>query len=114
RDIYNEKLDIIQRNLYGVDSDPIAVGIARLRLWLSLIVDFDGLNPPPLPNLDYKIMIGDSLVETVNGEMLFEEAPEDGAATQAGFVFNAQRAVLQAEFQKLRRQLFDFNGTSEQ
>ncbi len=59
--IYERKLEIIQNNLYGVDLDPFAVNVARLRLWLSLIVDFEGDNPPPLPNLDFKIEAGDSL-----------------------------------------------------
>ncbi|MGH8104248.1 MAG: DNA methyltransferase, partial [bacterium] len=58
---YDRKLEIIQKNLYGVDNDPFAVNIARLRLWLSLAVDFEGENPPPLPNLDFKIEAGDSL-----------------------------------------------------
>ena len=58
---YQRKLEIIQHNLYGVDVDPFAVNIARLRLWLSLIVDFEGDTPPPLPNLDFKIEVGDSL-----------------------------------------------------
>ncbi|MGC1377571.1 MAG: TaqI-like C-terminal specificity domain-containing protein, partial [Anaerolineales bacterium] len=59
--IYDRKLEIIQNNLYGVDLDPFAVNIARLRLWLSLIVDYEGETPPPLPNLDFKIEPGDSL-----------------------------------------------------
>lgn len=58
---YDRKLEIIQRNLYGVDIDPFAINIARLRLWLSLAVEFEGDNPPPLPNLDYKVETGDSL-----------------------------------------------------
>lgn len=111
--VYEEKLDIIQRNIYGVDVDPIAVSIARLRLWLSLIVDFNGSNPPPLPNLDYKIMIGDSLVEKLNGESLVG-AQEQANTTQHGMVFDAHRAKLQADFEKLRRTLFSFEGTSDQ
>ncbi len=59
--VYQRKLEIIQNNLYGVDIDPFAVNIARLRLWLSLAVDFEGDSPPPLPNLDFKIEVGDSL-----------------------------------------------------
>ncbi len=58
---YNRKLEIIQNNIYGVDLEQFAANIARLRLWLSLIVDFDGDVPPPLPNLDFKIGVGDSL-----------------------------------------------------
>lgn len=64
RDDYRRKLDIIQKNLYGVDLDSFAVHIARLRLWLSLVVEFDasgGDIPEPLPNLDFKIEIGNSL-----------------------------------------------------
>ena len=63
RSTYARKLQIIQKNLYGVDVDPFAVNIARLRLWLSLVVDYDGDDdPPPLPNLDFKIEAGDSLI----------------------------------------------------
>ena len=58
---FDRKLQIIQNNLYGVDLDPFAVNIARLRLWLSLAVEYEGDNPPPLPNLDFKIETGDSL-----------------------------------------------------
>ena len=61
RTVYERKLEIIQKNLYGVDIDPFAVSIARLRLWLSLIVDYEGETPPPLPNLEFKIEAGDSL-----------------------------------------------------
>ncbi|MEM7557204.1 MAG: hypothetical protein AAF378_24570 [Cyanobacteria bacterium P01_A01_bin.84] len=60
--IYQRKLDIIENNLYGIDKDVFAVNIARLRLWLSLAVDFQGEQPKPLPNLKYKIEIGDSLI----------------------------------------------------
>ena len=59
--IYQRKLDIIQNNLYGVDKDEFAVNIAMLRLWLSLAVDYEGDTPQPLPNLDYKVAVGDSL-----------------------------------------------------
>ncbi len=60
--VYQRKLEIIQTNVYGVDIDPFAVNIARLRLWLSLAVDFEGAKPEPLPNLDYKVEVGDSLL----------------------------------------------------
>jgi len=69
--VYRRKLDIIQNNLYGVDIDVFAVNIAKLRLWLSLAIDFEGAKPPPpLPNLDFKIECGDSLTapdpQTIN------------------------------------------------
>ncbi|QQS33860.1 MAG: putative DNA binding domain-containing protein [Acidobacteriota bacterium] len=61
KEIFDRKLAIIQANLYGVDKDKFAVQIARLRLWLSLAIDFTGDEPQPLPNLDFKIECGDSL-----------------------------------------------------
>ena len=54
------KREIIQNNIYGVDIEKGAVDIARLRFWLALVVDES--EPQPLPNLDYKIMCGDSLL----------------------------------------------------
>ena len=54
------KREIIQNNIYGVDIEKGAVDIARLRFWLALVVDEN--EPQPLPNLDYKIMCGDSLL----------------------------------------------------
>ena len=62
---YQRKLDIIQKNLYGVDNDEFAVNIAMLRLWLSLSVDYESGVPEPLPNLDYKVSVGDSLTGPV-------------------------------------------------
>ena len=65
---HKQKLSIIKNNIYGVDLDKGAVDIARLRFWLSLIVDEK--EPKPLPNLDYKIMQGNSLVESFEGIQL--------------------------------------------
>lgn len=59
------KKQIIQNCIYGVDIENGAVEIARLRFWLSLVVDED--TPQPLPNLDYKIMQGNSLLESFEG-----------------------------------------------
>lgn len=63
RTIYNFKRECIEKSLYGVDIDPGAVEIAKLRLWLSLVVDEDDIREiKPLPNLDYKIVCGNSLL----------------------------------------------------
>jgi len=68
RSIYEFKRHCIQQSLYGVDIDPGAIDIAKLRLWLSLIVDEDDYHDiKPLPNLDYKIMQGNSLIEEFHG-----------------------------------------------
>ena len=62
------KKSIIQNNIYGVDIEKGAVDIARLRFWLSIVVDEE--TPSPLPNLDYKIMQGNSLLESYKSEDL--------------------------------------------
>ena len=59
------KRHIIQENIYGVDLEKGAVDIARLRFWLTLVVD--EASPEVLPNLDYKIMQGNSLFTTFDG-----------------------------------------------
>ena len=62
------KKHIIQQNIYGVDIERGAVDIARLRFWLSLIVDEE--TPQALPNLDYKIVEGNSLITTFDGQYI--------------------------------------------
>jgi len=61
---YHLKRECIQNSLYGVDIDDSAIDIAKLRLWLSLVVDEDSIQDiEPLPNLDYKVVCGNSLHE---------------------------------------------------
>ena len=63
RTAYHFKRRAIQYSLYGVDIDAGAVEIAKLRLWLSLVVDEEDVQQiKPLPNLDYKIVAGNSLL----------------------------------------------------
>jgi Alw26I/Eco31I/Esp3I family type II restriction m6 adenine DNA methyltransferase len=87
REPYRLKWETIQNCIFAVDIEASAVDIAKLRLWLSLVVDedlspsFDELrsgtatqrNPRPLPNLDYNIMCGNSLVDEFEGIQLFDE-----------------------------------------
>ena len=85
------KRDIIQNNIYGVDIEKGAVDIARLRFWLALVVD--ETQPEPLPNLDFKVMQGNSLLEQFEGLDLSDLLPkknEDGML----FVFD-EEAQLQ-------------------
>jgi hypothetical protein len=69
------KKKIIQNTIYGVDIEKGAVDIARLRFWLALVVDEEV--PHPLPNLDYRIMQGDSLLESYEGIDLSKTAMFD-------------------------------------
>lgn len=71
---YQLKLETIRDCLYGVDIDSSAVDIAKLRFWLSLIVDEEDIEKiDPLPNIDHKIMCGNSLLEEFDGKKLFDE-----------------------------------------
>jgi len=68
RSPYRFKRECIENSLYGVDIDSGAVEIAKLRLWLSLVVDEDDIKQiKPLPNLDYKIVCGNSLIGFPDG-----------------------------------------------
>ena len=62
------KREIIENNIYGVDIERGAIDIARLRFWLSIVVDAE--KPEPLPNFDYKFMQGNSLIESFEGHDL--------------------------------------------
>ena len=77
---YQFKRHAIQSCLYGVDIDAGAVEIAKLRLWLSLVVDEEETKQiKPLPNLFYKIVSGNSLLgieKTLFNEKLFKQLEE--------------------------------------
>ncbi len=61
--IYQLKLNTIQNSIYGVDIQPMAVELSRLRCWLSLVVDEEPTDIKALPNLDFKFVCADSLVD---------------------------------------------------
>lgn len=70
------KRHAIQWSLYGVDINPEAVEICQLRLWLSLVLDLkDPATVEPLPNLDFRIVAGDSLVDRVANISFKESLP---------------------------------------
>lgn len=106
------KRNIIKNSIYGVDIEKGAVDIARLRFWLSLIVDEEvekGKEPEPLPNLDFKIMQGDSLFESFNGTALFEleEQKEiqgtffgEVAEPSAGYISAKDKEKIQMQIEK--------------
>lgn len=99
---YIRKLGLIQNCIYGVDIQPIAVEISKLRFFLALLVDFKRTNDPeknwgiePLPNLDFKIMQGNSLVEEINGVSLSITPKEkSGILTFIDAELQAKIAVL--------------------
>lgn len=66
---YIIKLGLIRNSIFGIDIQPIAVEISKLRLFLSLIVDesiddkADNRGILSLPNLDFKIVAANSLID---------------------------------------------------
>ena len=122
--VYTFKRACIEHSLYGVDIDPGAVEIAKLRLWLSLVVDEDDIhNIKPLPNLDYKIVCGNSLVELVSPEFLAGTANLERNALVAQLktakdeLFNlthpGQKEQKRAQIETLIQQLFENYKTAE-
>lgn len=105
------KKHIIQQNVYGVDIERGAVDIARLRFWLSLIVDEE--TPQALPNLDFKIMQGNSLLEQYMGvdlsTMTEKKADDTGMLT----FFDDMIDVYRKELRDMLSQYFDCTDHKE-
>lgn len=95
------KKSIIYNNIYGVDIEKGAVDIARLRFWLSIVVDEE--TPSPLPNLDYKIMQGNSLLESFHGVDLSKLTYEKNGHKDKGEIslFDSETNKLQKTVSQL-------------
>jgi len=73
----NVRRSVLRRSIFGVDSNPTAVWLCELRLWLSAVIDSDEQDPMhvvPLPNLDRQIRVGDSLAGDAFGGPVSHEA----------------------------------------
>lgn len=121
RSPYSIKWETIKNSIFAVDIEASAVDIAKLRLWLSLVVDQeintnsddvffknDNADPKPLPNLDYNIMCGDSLIDEFEGIKLFDESllekseqPAEEAVTS-----DWQKSLFQDQINVLTGELF--------
>ncbi len=115
---YIRKLSVIQNSIFGVDIQPIAVEIARLRCFLSLVIEetvYDneenrGINP--LPSLDFKFIIANSLIKLDEGKQLslFEnQAHIDELKAVRDEYFNAdseRKAELREEFGYIQKRMF--------
>jgi len=60
------KIIILVNNLYGVDINPNGIEIAKLRLWLWLADSYEPGYIKPLPNIDYNLRVGNSLIGYVD------------------------------------------------
>lgn len=83
---YDLKVNTIKNCIFACDIEPSAVDIAKLRLWLSIVIDdeitadagngdFDEHSKPrQLPNLDCNIICGNSLIDEFKGNKLITES----------------------------------------
>jgi type I restriction-modification system DNA methylase subunit len=98
---YDLKLETIENSIYGVDIQPMAIELSRLRCWLSLIVDEEPDNVQPLPNLDFKFVCADSLIDL--GYKAFREQCEK----RHGLLFLGDFEQKMTELKKIRHGYFD-------
>lgn len=106
------KQNIIQNSIYGVDIEKGAVDIARLRFWLSLIVDEP--EPKALPHLDYKIVVGNSLVSKLDDTII--DIDWDLDDTKQGFFGSTiaqERAEILQKISVKQKAVFDPNSDEE-
>lgn len=129
RSIYNLKKSTMKKSIFAVDIEPSAVDIAKLRLWLSLVVDAEVKTVNTLPNLDYNIMVGNSLIDEYEGIKLFDEEllkerPKrkkkkvsnqiqmNIEGSNANIGIEQEQQILE-DIQNLQSRLFDVKITSE-
>jgi len=106
---YEFKRQCIEYSLYGVDIDPGAVEIAKLRLWLSLVVDEEDINNvKPLPNLDYRIMQGNSLVSEFMGINFDFNSQSNNIAS----MFNNEMDELIESYRKKKEEFLNESNVS--
>jgi hypothetical protein len=103
---YIRKLTVIQNSIFGVDIQPIAVEIARLRCFLSLVIEEKVYDDEPnrginsLPNLDFKFIIANTLIP------LPQDGEHDSRSEQMTMF---ERADHISELKSVREEYFSAN-----
>jgi hypothetical protein len=113
---YVTKLEIMKNNLYGVDIEPMAVEISRLRAWLSIIVDegADSKRIEPLPNLDFKFICANSLIPLKrNTAELFDTVNEKELLEIRDKYFNARTNKSKDQLRKKYETLIGYKQTKD-
>ena len=103
---YELKKHAITNSIYGVDIDPGAVDIAKLRLWLALVVDEE--TPHPLPNLEHKIMQGNSLISEYEGVKLFDDSFFEDAQS-----IEKEKLKIDHKLSFLQKEYFELHKNNE-
>ena len=114
---YDLKANTIKNCIFACDIEPSAVDIAKLRLWLSIVIDdeitedvgngdFDAHSKPrQLPNLDCNIICGNSLVDVFRGQKLISESDAIGNVS-VGY----QRSIVSYGLEGMIARLIDLQG----
>lgn len=118
---FGRKLYLIQNSIYGVDIQPIACQIAKLRFFISLVIEqnqtagLPNLGIEPLPNLETKIVAADTLIglqaETeflLLDDMVVEKRKQITASRERYFLADSRRKKLECieSEQSLRGELY--------
>jgi hypothetical protein len=105
-DEYKLKLSILRDNIFGVDIEPMAIEISRLRAWLSLIVEERRSKQlEPLPNLDFNFVSGNSLVALDGPDLFTDETLQVKLSDLRSRYFMADSPSKKADIQKQYRVL---------
>ena len=113
---YGRKLYLIENCIYGVDIQPVAVQIAKLRFFISLVVDQriddtqENRGVRPLPNLETKFVAGNTLIGVEKPDQLLMRNPEiDRKETELGGVrrkhFTARTPRTKEKYRSLDKQI---------
>ncbi|PGH39511.1 MAG: hypothetical protein CRN43_08600, partial [Candidatus Nephrothrix sp. EaCA] len=124
---YELKKDILSRNIYGVDIMPMAVEIARLRAWLSLVLEEDykpndrvhNFGVKPLPNLDFKFVCANSLIDMPQngyvGNMAENNLKQFETLTQQYFnASTGEKTILREEIEKCINRISEIHNKAIQ
>ncbi|MBR0288888.1 MAG: hypothetical protein IJQ82_07905, partial [Selenomonadaceae bacterium] len=115
RRLYDLKLETIKNSIFACDIEPSAVDIAKLRLWLTLVIDDeptadkDSFKPEPLPNLDCNIICGNSLIDEFEGVALIKHSKVLNNMAEAkgqGLLLQGEIDIRIAELIRLQKNLF--------
>jgi len=120
---YQLKLETIENSIFGLDKQPMATELSRLRCWLSLVVDEDLSKVKPLPNLDFKFITANSVID-LGYDTFLKKANKEGAMFLKPFLdkveelkkirsnffevspVDQQKETLKKEFKKIQKQLY--------
>lgn len=120
RNSYRLKRETIKNSIFACDIEASAVDIAKLRLWLSLVIDNQIMDyendefgyttkPKELPNLDCNVICGNSLMDEFEGVSLITENSvlNNESNNRQMTTFDQELGILINELIGLQAKLYD-------